>query len=132
MTLSCRVAWHCSGTVVTCLLVLQALHVQHVCTSCRPMMVLMSGVLETCVCGLGTHRPSYIGRPARFFFMLEARGPQRATGDAVAVPEPSRQGGRIRSGRTRGTPEPSPTWRWGPELWYTWLRWSPPYQGSGI
>jgi hypothetical protein len=106
--------------------------VLHVRMSYRPIMALMSGILEICVRGLGTRRPSYIGRPARFFFMLEARGPQGATGDAVAVPEPSRQGGRIRSGRTRGALEPSPTWRWGPEPRYMWLHWSPPYQRGGI
>jgi hypothetical protein len=40
------------------------------------MMALMSGALETCVRVLGTCGPSYIGRSARFFFVLEARGRQ--------------------------------------------------------
>jgi hypothetical protein len=38
---------------------------------------------------LKTHEPSYIGRSARFFFMLEVCGPHGTTGRVVAV-EPSR------------------------------------------
>jgi hypothetical protein len=36
------------------------------------MMALMSGALETCVRVLGTCIPSWTGRSARIFFMLEA------------------------------------------------------------
>jgi hypothetical protein len=57
-------------------------------TSCRHMMALMSGVLKICVRALGTRGPNCIDRPARFFFMLEAYGPQGATGDAMVAPEP--------------------------------------------
>jgi hypothetical protein len=52
-------------------------------------MALMSGVLETCVRASKICEPSCIGRPARFFFMIEARGPQGAVGDAVVASEPS-------------------------------------------
>jgi hypothetical protein len=52
------------------------------------MMALMSGTLKTSTCALGTYVPSYTGRLARLFFMLETRGPQGATGH-MAVPEPT-------------------------------------------
>jgi hypothetical protein len=51
-------------------------------------MVLMSDILETCVCALETYEPSYIVRLASFFFMLESCGPPGAAGDAVAAVEP--------------------------------------------
>jgi hypothetical protein len=54
------------------------------------MMTLTSGALETCARVLGTYEPSYTGRPARLFFMLEACDPQEITGHAVAASEPSR------------------------------------------
>jgi hypothetical protein len=64
-------------------------------------MALTLGALETCVCALETREPSCIDMPTRFFFMLEARGPQGTAG-RVAAPEPSRQGGRVWSHMTRG------------------------------
>jgi hypothetical protein len=95
MALPYRVAWRCSGTVAACLHVLQALNALPTRTSCMPMMALMSSIFETCVHALGTHEPSCIGSPTRFFFMLEARGPLGAIGDAAAASDPSQQGGKI-------------------------------------
>jgi hypothetical protein len=70
-------------------------------------MALTSSALETCVRVLGTCVPSYIGWPARLFFMVEAHGPQGAVG-LVAAPEPTSVGRR------------------GPESKDTWQRRSPP------
>jgi hypothetical protein len=83
--------------------------------------------------------------------MLEARGPQGAEGDAVAAPEPSRQGGRIRWHSTHGdakalpireagsratrhevTPEPSLAERQGLEPLNMWRCQSPSYQEDSI
>jgi hypothetical protein len=55
------------------------------------MMALMSGALETCAHALGPCVPSYTGRSAKLFFMLEARGPQGAMGH-MAVSEPTSAG----------------------------------------
>jgi hypothetical protein len=96
------------------------------------MMALMLGVLET-------YEPSCIGRPARFFFMLEGHGPQITAG-RVAAPEPSRQRGRVWSLGTRGSTgalpsreagsraiglvaalEPTLAGRQGPVLQGTWM-----------
>jgi hypothetical protein len=112
--------------------------------SCRPMLALISGVLEMCVRTLGTHRPSCIGRPAWDLFMFVARGPQGAVGRAT-VHEPSHQGGRTWSHRTcsgvgallsrevgpRATehvavPEPSLVVRRGPEPLVMWRHRSSP------
>jgi hypothetical protein len=49
-------------------------------TSYRPMIALMSSALETCTRALRTCVTSCTGRAARFFFMLEARGPQGVIG----------------------------------------------------
>jgi hypothetical protein len=76
---------HCSRTVAVCLHALHAMTALPVRTSCRPMVALMSGTLETCARALGTRVPSYTGRPARLFFMLEARGPQVATRHITAL-----------------------------------------------
>jgi hypothetical protein len=54
-------------------------------------MALMSGALETCARALGTCVSSCTGRPARLFFMLEARGPQGVVGH-VAASEPTLAG----------------------------------------
>jgi hypothetical protein len=51
-------------------------------------MALMLGALKMCVHVLKTCVPSCTGRHARLFFMLEARGPQGATG-YMAAPEPT-------------------------------------------
>jgi hypothetical protein len=112
------------------------------------MMAQTSGVLETCVCALGTYEPSCTGRPTRLFFMLEAhRKPQgmrwrhrnppgREAGSGVvghaALRSPPLEGGRTWSCMTHGALEPSPSGRRGLELRYTWRRWSPSYQGGGI
>jgi hypothetical protein len=80
-----------SRTVAACLHVLHALTALPARTSCRPMMALMSGALETCARALGTCVSSCTGRPARLFFMLKARGPQGAVG-YVAASEPTLAG----------------------------------------
>jgi hypothetical protein len=85
--------------------------------SCKPMMALTSGVLETCVWASVTHGPSCVGRPARFFFMLVAHDPQGTAG-SVAVPEPSQQGGRVRSCWPHDTVGVLPSREWGSEPWY--------------
>jgi hypothetical protein len=79
---------HYSNTVATCSHVLQALNVLSGCTSCRPMMARTSDALETCACALGTCEPNCTGRPARLFFMIDARGPQRTTGRVTAQSPP--------------------------------------------
>jgi hypothetical protein len=76
---------------VACLHVLQALNALLVHTSCRPMMTLASGVLQTCVRALGTCEPSCTGRLVRLFFMFEARGPQRTARHVVARSPPDRE-----------------------------------------
>jgi hypothetical protein len=76
-------------------------------TSCRPMMALTSNALKICACVLETCEPSCTGRPTRLFFMLETYNPQKITGHAVVVLEPSRQGDEIQSHGTRGAPKPS-------------------------
>jgi hypothetical protein len=76
-------------TAAACLHVLQALNVLPARTSCRPMMALSLGALETWTRALGTCKPSCIGKSARLFFMPEARDPQETTGHAVVAPKPS-------------------------------------------
>jgi hypothetical protein len=94
-------ALHCSCNVIACPHALQALTTLSVRTSCMHMMALTSDALETCVRALEIYVPSYIGRSASLFFMLESRGPQRAVGH-MAVSEPALV-------RMRG-PEPWSTW----------------------
>jgi hypothetical protein len=86
-----------SRIVATCLHALQALAALPARTSCKHMMTLILGDLETCMRALGTCVPSYTSRITRLFFMLEARGLQGAVGH-VAAPEPT-------SARRRG-PKP--------------------------
>jgi hypothetical protein len=143
--------WHYSGTVAVCSHVLQVLNALPARMSYMSMMTLMSDVLEICLRALETYGPNCIVRSARFFFMLEAHGPQGVEGDAVAAPEPSRQGGRIRWHSTHGdaralpireagsratgyevTPEPSLAERQGPEPLDMWRRQSPSYQEDSI
>jgi hypothetical protein len=64
---------HCSRTVAVCPRALQALTALPAHTSCRPMMTLTSGIMETCA--LGTCVTSCTGRLARLFSMLEAHDP---------------------------------------------------------
>jgi hypothetical protein len=71
---------HCSHIVAACPHILQALNVLPIHTSCKPMMTLTSGALETCVHALGTYELSCTGMSARLFFMLEAHDPQRTAG----------------------------------------------------
>jgi hypothetical protein len=80
---------HYSLTVAACMHVLQALTMVLVCMSCRPLMALSSGALETCPRALGTGEPYPTGRPARIFYMLEAVGSQETIGHEVAAPKPS-------------------------------------------
>jgi hypothetical protein len=79
---------HCSCTVVAYPHVLQAWSALPDHTSCRLMMALTLGGLETCVCALGTCGPSHTGRPARLFSIFEARSPQGIIGRAVAALKP--------------------------------------------
>jgi uncharacterized protein YqgV (UPF0045/DUF77 family) len=95
-------ALHYSHTVATCLHALQALTVLHDRMSYRPMMTLMSGVLETCMRVLGTCVPSYTNKSARLFFMLEIRGSQGVAGH-VAASDPPQPGGEVQRHRTRGS-----------------------------
>jgi hypothetical protein len=61
-----------SRTVATRPYVLQALTALLAHTSCKLMMALASGVLETSMRVLGTRGPSYTGRPTRLFFISVA------------------------------------------------------------
>jgi hypothetical protein len=99
--------------------------------SCRPMMALTSGVLETCVHASVMRIPSYIGRPARVFFMLVTRGPQGTAG-RVAAPEPSPAGTGSGAMVHVAAPEPSLAGRWGPKPLDTWRPRSPPWQGARV
>jgi hypothetical protein len=112
---------HYSHTIATYLHTMQALTVLPVRTSCRRIMALMSDALEMCAHALGTCVPSFTGRTARLFFMLEAYGPQGVVGHVATAeltsagrrgsepydmwqrrtsPHP---GGEDRSHRTRGS-----------------------------
>jgi hypothetical protein len=48
-------------------------------------MALTSGALVTCVRASKRGEASYIGSSARFFFMLETRGPQGTVGCMAAL-----------------------------------------------
>jgi hypothetical protein len=77
------------------------------------MMALMSGALETCTRVLGTGEPCLTGRPASFFFVLEAHGGS----------QDARELGALNAGRR--DPEPQDTWHAraipsGLEPRYTW------------
>jgi hypothetical protein len=52
------ISLYCSHIVAASLHALQTLTVLPACTSCKSMMALMSGALETCVCTLRTCVPS--------------------------------------------------------------------------
>jgi hypothetical protein len=131
---------HSRCTVATCPHILQALTVVPVYTSCRPMMALTSGGLETCVRVLGIGDPCCTGMLARLFFMLEAHGPQRLAGCMAAQSPPHREAGSSVAGHATlwsppsrseaivhmATPEPTLAGRWVPELLDTWQPRSPP------
>jgi hypothetical protein len=117
-------AWYCSFMISAGPHVLQALNVPPACTSCRLMMALTLGVLVTCVRDSKTRESSYIGSSARFFFMLETRGPQGTVG-CVAALELSRQGGRVRSYRTYGGTGALPNREAGSGATDTWQHRSP-------
>jgi hypothetical protein len=82
---------YCSHIVAVCLHALQVLTALPSRTSYRPMITLMSGVLETCVRALGIYVPSCTGRSARLFFMFEVSSPQGTAGH-VAISEPTSAG----------------------------------------
>jgi hypothetical protein len=84
-------ALHYSHIVVVCLYALQALTALLARTSCRPMMILMSGALEMCTRALGICMPNSTVRHTILFFMLEARSSQGAAGHVVAL-EPTSVG----------------------------------------
>jgi hypothetical protein len=73
-----------------------------------PMMALTSDALKTCMHGLKTHEPICIGRPARFFFMLEAHSPQGPIGH-VAASEPLPLGWEVGSGAVGHAAAPVPS-----------------------
>jgi hypothetical protein len=73
----------------------------------------MSGDLKTYARALETYEPSYIGRPASIFFMLESYDPQEIAGHAGT----GALGGRIQRRGTRGAPKPSPRGRQDLELY---------------
>jgi hypothetical protein len=104
---------YCSRIVAVCAYVLHALTMLFVRMSCRPMMALTSGALETSACVLGTCMPSCIGGPARLFYMLEACGPQGAVGHVAAL-------------------EPTSARRRGLEPWGVWQYRSPPQLGGEV
>jgi hypothetical protein len=76
-------------------------------------MVLMLDALETCVHALEICVPGCTSRSASLFFMLEVRGPQRASGHVAAS-------------------EPTSPRRRGPELYDTWQRRSSPQPGGEV
>jgi hypothetical protein len=63
------------------------------CAACLHVLQALSGALETCTRALGSCMPSYTGRTARLFFMLEVRGPQGTAGYMAAL-EPTSAGRR--------------------------------------
>jgi hypothetical protein len=75
---------HCSRTVTICLHTLLALTALSAPMSYRSMMGLMLDAFKMCARALETCVPSYTGRTAKLFFMLEARGPQGAAGYVAA------------------------------------------------
>jgi hypothetical protein len=119
-------ALYYSRTVAVCLHVLQALTVVPAHMSCMLMMALMSGTFKTCTRTLGAGEPCCTGRPARFFFMLEARGPQRTIGHVTAQSPPSRVAGSGAVGYVELCRLPV-----GPEPRYTRRHRSPPWLRGG-
>jgi hypothetical protein len=73
-------ALYCSHIIGAHPHALHALTTMHAYMSCRPMMALTLCALETCAHALRICMPSYTGKQARLFFMLEACGPQGAVG----------------------------------------------------
>jgi hypothetical protein len=96
---------HFSNTVAACLYVLQALNALPDRMTCRNMMALMSGAMETCAHALGTYEPYCTGRPTKLFFMFEARDPQGTVARVVARSSPSKE---ARSGATGHAAHRSP------------------------
>jgi hypothetical protein len=121
VALCCRIALHCSGTRGWS--AAQALHCSHIVsayphvlqalvamparTSCRPMIALTSGALETCARALGTGEPCRTGRPTRLFFVLDAHGPQGVVGRAGARSPPRREAGSEATGHVVRRSPPS-------------------------
>jgi hypothetical protein len=88
---SAALALHCSCTIVVYPHVLQTLTAVPARTSCRCMMALTSGTLETCTRALGTGEPCCIGWFAGLLLMLEARDPHRTVGRVAARSPPRRR-----------------------------------------
>jgi hypothetical protein len=124
----------CSFIVAACLHVLQALNAQLARASCRLMMALTLGVLETCMHTLETREPSCIGRPTRPFSIYLRPVALWERRDAWQRRYSHWSGDRVRSHRTRGSvgahlcrevrsgaighvavPEPTSAGRQGPE-----------------
>jgi hypothetical protein len=137
---STGLALHSSCTIAACPHILQALTAVPVYTSCRSMLALTSGGLETCARVLGIGEHCCTSRPARLFFMLEAHDPQRPAGCVVARSPPHRKAGSSAAGHAAlwsppsrseamvhvATPEPTLAGRWVPEPLDTWQPRSPP------
>jgi hypothetical protein len=56
-------------------------------------MALTLGTMEMCTRALGIGKPCHTGRPARFFFMLEAHSPHGVAGRVGAQSPPHREAG---------------------------------------
>jgi hypothetical protein len=91
---------HCSCTIAACSHVLQTLVMLPSHMSCRPMMALTSGAMETSTRALGTCEPSCTDRPVRLFFMFETHGPQGIVGRVIAQSPPSREVGSRAAGHS--------------------------------
>jgi hypothetical protein len=131
--------------------VLQVMMMSPLCTSCRPMMALASGVLETCVHALHTREPSCISRSARPFFIYMRHTAHWGSWDARQHRDPPWPGGIAWSHRTCSSTgarlnrwmrsaaighvtasEFTSARRRGPEPHDTWQRRSPPWQGGEV
>jgi hypothetical protein len=103
---SAALALHYSCIIAACPYVLQVLSMSPARTSCRLMMTLTSGVLETCACALGTCESRCTGKHAGLFSY--ACGPWPTESPRTrGSPKPSPQGGWIWSRRTHGASESS-------------------------
>jgi hypothetical protein len=58
------------------------------CVACPHVLQTLSDTLETCARALRTYVSNCTDMTAKLFFMLDARGPQGATG-YVTAPEPT-------------------------------------------
>jgi hypothetical protein len=104
---SAVLALHYSCIVATCLHVLQASSVVPARTSCKAMMALTLGALETYVRTLGIGEPCCTSRPTSLFFMLEAHSPQGTVGHVETQSPPRREAGSGATGHVVHQSPPS-------------------------